>query len=386
MNAAIASVCSKPGDAEKGNIEIRPAVPFVSEATYDSTEKDKQKFIDITCRHSPSGADSKKNNYQIHVRIFDHGTPEDMLLWYSKIQDIFVKKPCDDAETKFNITELLLTGQAKRNFLQFKKEIMSKDPETGLEFDRGVTDETFKETLEKFRDFSFKKGAARYQVQYLRQNLRKPREVSVRACASRLQEINGYLRHFPGLDLNSPLADGEIISILVAMIPSAWRRKMVSINFEPLTKNLMDVIEYLEQLEVLEATEKKQNPKNSQSENKTKETSKSRNKSQKGGSKTKKHKKRKQRSESSDSDNPDKKFCAYCKSTNGRYWTHDTEDCYFIKNLGNKKTKKNPKTGFKSSKEFNALIKTELKKILKSKRDKKDDPDSSESESSSGEE
>ena len=336
MNAAIASVCSKAGDAEKGNIEIRPAVPFVSEATYDSTEKEKQKFVDITCRHSPSGADSKKNNYQIHVRIFDHGTPEDMLLWYSKIQDIFAKKPCEDAETKFNITELLLTGQAKRNFLQFKKEIMSKDPETGLEFDRGVTEETFKETLEKFRDFSFKKGAARYQVQYLRQNLRKPKEVSVRACASRLQEINGYLRHFPGPDLNSPLADGEIISILVAMIPSAWRRKMVSINFEPLTKNLMDVIEYLEQLEVLEATEKKQSPKNSQSENKTKESSKSRNKSQKGGSR-KKNKKRKQRSESSESENSDKKFCAYCKGTNGRYWTHNTEDCYFIKNLGNKK-------------------------------------------------
>ena len=90
MNAAIASVCSKAGDAEKGNIEIRPAVSFVSEATYDSTEKEKQKFVDITCRHSPSGADSKKNNYQIHVRIFDHGTPEDMLLWYIQRSKTFL--------------------------------------------------------------------------------------------------------------------------------------------------------------------------------------------------------------------------------------------------------------------------------------------------------
>ena len=70
--------------------------------------------MDITCIHSPSGADSKKNNDQIHVRIFDHSTPEDILLWYSKIQDIFVKKLCDDAETKFNINKLLLTGQAKK--------------------------------------------------------------------------------------------------------------------------------------------------------------------------------------------------------------------------------------------------------------------------------
>ena len=126
----------------------------------------------------------------------------------------------------------------------------------------------------------------------------------------------------------------------------------------------MDVIEYLEQLEVLEATEKKQSPKNSQSENKTKESSKSRNKSQKGGFRKKNNKKRKQRSESSESENSDKKFCAYCKGTDGRYWTHNTEDCYFIKNLGNKKTKKSHNTGFKSSKEFNTLIKTELNSIV----------------------
>ena len=59
-----------PGDAKKGNIEIRPAIPFESEATYNSTNKDKQKFVDITCRYCSSGADSKKNNYQINVRIF----------------------------------------------------------------------------------------------------------------------------------------------------------------------------------------------------------------------------------------------------------------------------------------------------------------------------
>ena len=67
-----------------------------------------------------------------------------------------------------------------------------------------------------------------------------------------LQEINDYLRHFLWLELNSPFADGEIISILVAIIPSAWHRKTVSINFKPSPKSLTDVIEYLEHLERLE--------------------------------------------------------------------------------------------------------------------------------------
>ena len=47
-----------------------------------------------------------------------------------------LKKLCDDAGTKVNIAELLLTCQAQRIFLKFKKEIMTKDPETGLEVDQ----------------------------------------------------------------------------------------------------------------------------------------------------------------------------------------------------------------------------------------------------------
>ena len=49
MNQTIKDSCSGSGDAERGKIEQRPAVPFVSEATYDSTEKDKGKYIEITC-------------------------------------------------------------------------------------------------------------------------------------------------------------------------------------------------------------------------------------------------------------------------------------------------------------------------------------------------
>ena len=48
-------------------------------------DKDKSKFIEVTCRYTPENADSKKNNYQAHVKTFDHGTPEDVLLWYTKL-------------------------------------------------------------------------------------------------------------------------------------------------------------------------------------------------------------------------------------------------------------------------------------------------------------
>ena len=53
--------------------------------------------------------DTKKNSYHVHVRPFDHGTPEDILLWYAKVWDVFLKKPQKDIASKFGVTELLLS-------------------------------------------------------------------------------------------------------------------------------------------------------------------------------------------------------------------------------------------------------------------------------------
>ena len=89
---------------------------------YDSTKKEKGKYIEITYRHTHTKQDTKKNNYNAHVGIIDHGTLEDMWLCYTKIQDVFLKKQCDSSEFKFDITDPLLSGQAKINFLQFKTE------------------------------------------------------------------------------------------------------------------------------------------------------------------------------------------------------------------------------------------------------------------------
>ena len=99
MNQAIRDSCKKPEEAEKeGRVEIRPSIPFVSDASYSGLDKDKSKFIEITCRYMPKNANSKKNNYQAYVKTFDHGTPEGVLLWYTKLQEIIKKKPYESPE------------------------------------------------------------------------------------------------------------------------------------------------------------------------------------------------------------------------------------------------------------------------------------------------
>ena len=47
MNNAIKDSSENPQDAEKGRIEVRPAVSFVSDATYHDSVKDKAKFIEV---------------------------------------------------------------------------------------------------------------------------------------------------------------------------------------------------------------------------------------------------------------------------------------------------------------------------------------------------
>ena len=52
MNQAIKYSCNSLGDAEREKIKQRPVVSFVSEAVYNSTEKEKERYIEITYMHA----------------------------------------------------------------------------------------------------------------------------------------------------------------------------------------------------------------------------------------------------------------------------------------------------------------------------------------------
>ena len=74
--------------------------------------------------------------------------------------------------------ELLLGVQGKKDFMRFKKVVtkglVASDSTTSIAAPRGITEDSFKLTLDKFKNQAFKDFAARHQVNYLWQNLRKP--------------------------------------------------------------------------------------------------------------------------------------------------------------------------------------------------------------------
>ena len=206
-----------------------------------------QWWIKPSSLYNTASKDVKANNYQIHVKKFDHGTPEDVLLWCGKVQEVTKQKPCEDAQAKFTMTELLLDGQGLRTFLQLKATVTEKVLVGDTLVPMGVTEVSYTMTISKFKASAFKKYAARYQVSYLSKRLRKPSNVTIRACSTRLKGINGLLKPFPGPE-NKPLSEGDLIESLVNMATAQWCKSMVKINFEHMQKTLTEVVEYLEHL------------------------------------------------------------------------------------------------------------------------------------------
>ena len=168
MNTPMKDSYSGPWDAEREKNEQRPAVPFVSEAIYNRTEKDNGKYIEIICRCTPTRQETKTNNYNVHVRIYDDNISEDMLLWFTKFQNAIL------------ITELILVGYARRNFLRVKTEIYDVEVTTddsAVITKRGVIEETLKKVLERFWDYAIKKFVVQYQVSYVHHRQYKPGRV-----------------------------------------------------------------------------------------------------------------------------------------------------------------------------------------------------------------
>ena len=82
--------------------------------------------------------------------------------------------------------------------------LVALDSTTSIAAPRVITEDSFKLKLDKFKNQAFKDFAARHQINYLQQNLRKPVGVTARACTGRPQEISNYLEYFPGPDSNVP--------------------------------------------------------------------------------------------------------------------------------------------------------------------------------------
>jgi hypothetical protein len=246
------------------------------------------------------------------------------------------------------------------------------------------TNNNFTLSLQTLTTHIFPQRSLAFQKRYMRRFMRKPREMTTRAFAARVAELNAYLEEFPPFEDNQELDDTEIMDILENGVPNTWSKNMVLQGFDPLENTASDFVAFCERHEFTEGT--LDNSKDSNKEAKPKTNSKNSSNDAKSRAKpfAEANKSNKKRSTSTD------KWCNL-HQTSG----HNTAECKVVQSQITKMrsswepvrakfnsntnpssyTKTNGKSGnFKDSnfknKELMSLVQEQVKKILKVKRQK----------------
>ena len=73
---------------------------------------------------------------------------------------------------------------------------------------------------------------ARKQKAYMSNGLKKPSGVLMQKVTARLRVLNSYLKRFPKPESTS-FSAGDMIDVVIGMIPSAWCKIMAQAGTEP---------------------------------------------------------------------------------------------------------------------------------------------------------
>lgn len=82
--------------------------------------------------------------------------------------------------------------------------------------------------------------------------MRKPRDMSIRAYANRVVEINSQLGSFPPFAADQSLSDEDLIEIFEFAIPKSWQKQMIKHNFDPQASTIAEFIQFCERMESTE--------------------------------------------------------------------------------------------------------------------------------------
>ena len=87
--------------------------------------------------------------------VLSMGMAEDALTWAVDLKLVLKNKPCESAESKFDLTKVLLAGDAKATWLNKKKVITAKittvkEGDVSKEVPLGICSRSYSKTLRDF--------------------------------------------------------------------------------------------------------------------------------------------------------------------------------------------------------------------------------------------
>ena len=198
--------------------------------------------------------DGNSPQYELTVPYFSTGTCEEWLIFRKNLKKVTTGLNLTTGSARFELARNLLTGDALSIF-------NTTAADTTLVMSETLT--SFETCLDAVAYAVFPTRAELYQKRYMRRNLEKPTEMSMREFMSRLQEINEYFPKFP-LDYNGDkvrkLSEAELVEIGEYAIPQDWQNTMHLHNLDPLTAGVSDFIEFCERLETLDSQSDDEKP------------------------------------------------------------------------------------------------------------------------------
>lgn len=316
---------------------LKPVLPLVPE---EATKKEEDKSKLVTMELKSQAGTSTGGTYKKHIVLFNEGTPQQWIDAQRDIAEVWKQNSITQPDDRMAIIKTLLRGETLTTF-DASIEEQRQHPDGPL----AVTMDMVTKALAEVSDTIFPHRALEIQKQWMRKHLKKPSDLSIRLTSSAVSKMNNCLPFFPGGDEDSKFSQEELLEILECSLPLAWRQKFDYDGYVPTDHNkakLISSCEAIERKEESQKVDKKQN---------------------KGKNPDKAVKKRPQFNKNKGGSKGD----YYC-THHGKNPTHDTANCFTLKNKAKAESKKPAGKAFSNKglrKEINMLAKSSSKaKVL----------------------
>jgi Tfp pilus assembly protein PilE len=324
---------------------LRPVIPLIGEKSA-MVEDDKGRFITIELR-ARVNALAGSATYKKYIRKFEEGTAQEWIDLQRDIKEIWVQNTITGGTDRASTARALLRGESLTSFESSIEESRRNDVDGVAGVPLQLDAEMVETTMTSVATTVCPHRALEMQRLWMTRGVRKPYEMTTRKTAAAITRINNALPLFPSGTDTSKFSDAKVVELLEWSLPPSWRSKFDLDGY--ILPTLDSKAKLIESCEAIERNQK-ETPE-------TKPTHKDKTaKSEKSSNSTKKR-------ESGKND----KYC----SEHGKNNTHNTSDCFTLKNRkdkGQNGNEKNCKTVGRSfsnrnfRKELNVIAKHSSKK------------------------
>ena len=166
----------------------------------EKKELKKSEYVMMKLCSEPAKAESWM--YKLAVPYFHSGMPDEWLLFKQALMKVIIGQNITTGPNKYAMVQHLLEGDALTKF-------NAKVAQHGNEMNQN-----FKLVIQDITKHAFPNQALAVQRHYMQHYMHKLRDVKTQEYMVRVQEINEYLREFPGYEVGKELQPDDMMDIV----------------------------------------------------------------------------------------------------------------------------------------------------------------------------